>query len=609
AAADGTPIATVGRDARFLGGAADAPTPVQLAASGEASPYAVYGRSTLHGADGILGSVASGYWIDDMTLRQLASGAEPVDVAAFSGVRAIASTLGAPPDALPPGVGNNPDNPVRRGDRYATRVLTTNGGLQVVVTGSRDRLAHPPLDLWPTLVPIVFIFVFLAGMLGWLLARLTTKPLQELSDAAMNIASGNFDTRIVVRPSGEVGRLAIAFNAMTDEVSTYIDALQHSRDELRRNLTRMGDTLSSTHDMDKMLSVILETAMVTLRAEAGAVMLFTANRDELYIKVGREISDRVDAGQGRVKVGEGVAGNVGRSGEPLHGAIGEGPHELRLASGEPRARAVIAVPLKAHGRALGVLNLYDKIGAREFDDADVTTIRSFANQATVAIDNVLLHQESQRLSITDGLTGLWNYRYFQMTIDKEIERASRFGRPLSLLILDLDKFKTVNDTFGHQRGDSVLIELATRIKGAIREVDTLARYGGEEFVLVLPETDAEGAEQAAEKLCELVRQRRFGNTNEHTLKLTVSIGVAVFPDHAASPGLLIRAADTALYAAKEAGRDQYVIADRAVEEDDAVPSELPPMDARSRSALESAAASVAASGNDPSDIDSSLGMA
>ncbi|MDQ1709965.1 MAG: hypothetical protein QOG49_1350, partial [Frankiaceae bacterium] len=137
-----------------------------------------------------------------------------------------------------------------------------------------------------------------------------------------------------------------------------------------------------------------------------------------------------------------------------------------------------------------------------------------------------------------------------------------------------------------------------------------ARYGGEEFVLILPETDTAGAEQAAEKLCELVRQRRFGNTNEETLKLTVSIGVAVFPEHGSTPGLLVRAADTALYAAKESGRDRFVLAERHVgDRDDEIPGGLPPLDAQSRSALESAAASVAASTKEPGEGDSALGSA
>jgi len=181
-----------------------------------------------------------------------------------------------------------------------------------------------------------------------------------------------------------------------------------------------------------------------------------------------------------------------------------------------------------------------------------------------------------------------------MTFEKEIERASRFGRPMSLLILDLDKFKDVNDNHGHQRGDSVLIELATRIKSAIREVDTLARYGGEEFVLILPETDLSGAEQAAEKVNELVRQHPFGSADEPRLRVTISIGIAVYPDHGDSPAALIKAADTALYAAKAGGRDRHEVAVAASAGDVPSPAqEMSALDAETRTALESAAASVA----------------
>jgi diguanylate cyclase (GGDEF)-like protein len=603
---DGKEIASFGRPPQFRSGTT-LPSVASFAPETARSPYAVVGRSLLllQGADAKdLGTVVSGFWLDDATLRQIMSGVGKVDLTVRADGRPVASTM-SDDDRVATLAGAKPSGvPRRMGQLFVSRVPV--GSFDVVLTTERRSLIDQQRDLGPILVLIVLLFVSLAALLGWLLARLTTKPLQELSEAALDIASGQHDTRIVVPPSGEVGRLAIAFNAMADELTSNNAELESSRDELRRNLTRLGETLTSTHDLNKMLDVVLETAKVTLRAEAGALMLYTASRDELYIKSWLGDPERRGDGTGRVKLGEGVAGMVGRTEEPLHGLVTGKPGGLKLADGEPRARSVIAVPLKAHGRTLGVLNLYDKEGSGDFDADDFTTIRSFANQATVAIDNVLLHQESQRLSITDGLTGLWNYRYFQMMFDKEIERASRFGRPLSLLMLDLDKFKDVNDTHGHQRGDSVLIELATRIKGGIREVDILARYGGEEFVLILPETDLLGAEQAAGKLCELVRQRSFGNTDETTLRLTVSIGVAVYPEHGSTPSMLVKAADAALYVAKSEGRDRYSVGGPGADEADTVPR-LPPLDGHTRSALESAAASVGTTR--PPDVDNPLGTA
>jgi diguanylate cyclase (GGDEF)-like protein len=527
-----------------------------------ATPYALYSSVAIikDCQTCTVGYSLAGFWLDDQTVKSVTPQhtavtftdanhqpttttlSDPEQIAAVSALSASAKGVEAGPLLV-----------------SASRVID-NKGPTAFTSVSRVAAQQNQGKTWRGLVAILAVFVAMAGMLGWLMARVTTRPLQELSDAALAVADGHLDTHIDIKSRDEVGRLALAFNTMTDELRTYIHALQDSRDELKRNLTRLGDTLSSTHDLKKMLAVILETAMVTIRAEAGALMLFSGNRDELYLKVGRGLDGRLSSASVRVAVGEGVAGRVAQTGEGVHGAVGPGSQDLRLADSEPRADSVIAVPLKSQGRVIGVLNLYDRVDADAFDDNDLATIRSFANQATVAIDNVLLHQEAQRLSITDGLTGLWNYRYFQMNFDKEIERASRFQRPLALLIFDLDKFKQVNDVYGHQRGDSVLIELATRVKGAIREVDTLARYGGEEFVLILPETDLEGATLAAGKICEIVRQRRFGAAGEEPIRVTVSVGIAVYPEHGRGGATLIKSADAALYAAKESGRDGYWVA-------------------------------------------------
>jgi two-component system cell cycle response regulator len=528
-----------------------------------ATPYAVYSAVaiTLRGcATCVIGHALAGFWLDDTTLREVAPARADVTLVDPDG-GPTTTTLNDPALVRTVSAASTSAHAAKKGSLLVSASPLLGGGPLAYTSVSRAGIQANQQRTWRGVAAVLAVFVVMSAMLGWLMARITTRPLAELSDAALAVADGHLDTHIEITSRDEVGRLALAFNTMTDELRTYIEALQLSRDELKQNLTRLGDTLSSTHDLKKMLAVILETAMVTMRAEAGALMLFSASRDELFLRVGRGLDGRVPGGSVRVGVGEGVAGLVAQTGEGVHGQVGPEAHgELRLAATEPRADSVIAVPLKSQGRVIGVLNLYDRVDADAFSDDDLATMRTFANQATVAIDNVLLHQEAQRLSITDGLTGLWNYRYFQMNFDKEIERASRFQRPLALLIFDLDKFKQVNDVYGHQRGDSVLIELAQRVKGAIREVDILARYGGEEFVLILPETDLEGATLAASKVNELVRQRRFGHTDEEPIRVTVSIGIAVYPEHGRSGATLVKSADAALYAAKEAGRDGYWVA-------------------------------------------------
>jgi len=182
----------------------------------------------------------------------------------------------------------------------------------------------------------------------------------------------------------------------------------------------------------------------------------------------------------------------------------------------------------------------------------------------VAIENVLLHQETQQLSITDGLTGVWNRRYLELSLRKEIERASRFSRPLSVLLVDIDRFKRVNDRFGHQRGDEILVEITRRLIGSIRtQIDFVSRYGGEEFVLVLPETPGDGATVVAEKVRSTVRAEPFAGEGDPALQVTVSVGVASYPIDGLSAEDLLRAADQAMYRAKRAGRDRVETASAA----------------------------------------------
>jgi diguanylate cyclase (GGDEF)-like protein len=412
-------------------------------------------------------------------------------------------------------------------------------------------------------VAVLLGAVLLAVGIAWLLARATTRPLEELGKAAARIASGDLDTSIEVRSRDEVGRLAETFNDMTDELRTYVRALEASRDELQSGLSRLGDTLSSTHDLGRILTVVLETAIASTRAQAGMVLMLGPNRDQLVLEVARGVGERGVPDDLRLPIGEGVSGRVAETGDVAMGRLGDAAGQLRPTAGEPTTGSVIAVPLKSSGMVIGVLDLFDRLDAETFDEHDLATIRTFASQATVAIDNVLLHDEAQRLAITDGLTGLWNYRYFTMTIGKEIERSARFGRPLALLMLDLDRFKLVNDTYGHQRGDGVLIELAARVRAQVRDVDTVARYGGEEVVVILPETDEAGAVQAAERICDAVRRRPFGEAGQVGVEVTVSIGAAVFPAHGGSSTTLLRRADEALYAAKDAGRDTWRLATAA----------------------------------------------
>jgi two-component system cell cycle response regulator len=412
-------------------------------------------------------------------------------------------------------------------------------------TGSRTGL----------LLLILLAAALVAGLLVTLVARGLSQPYTDIADAAERVARGDLDADITPATDREAGRLGSAFNQMTGELRRSMAALERSREDLRDSLERIGDTLTSTHDLDGLLQVVLETAVVTLQGKAGVVLHLSADRLQLVGEHG--LHEAGLPAPAAVSPGSGVLGQVVSSGDGVRGRIGSGPPALAPVATEPGRGDVLAVPIRSMGNVIGVIALYDRLDGRPFEAADEDALRTLAGQASIAVDNVHLHHEAQRLSTTDPLTGLWNFRYLSMSLAREIERSTRFDRPLAVLMLDLDHFKLVNDVHGHARGDSVLRELAHRVQEQIREVDTFARYGGEEFVVVLPETTVEGAAQLAERICQAVRREPFLSEGEPPLDITVSVGGAAFPEQGSTPATLMRSADRALYVAKGDGRDRW----------------------------------------------------
>ncbi|MFN2388305.1 MAG: diguanylate cyclase [Actinomycetota bacterium] len=320
-------------------------------------------------------------------------------------------------------------------------------------------------------------------------------------------------------------------------------------------MRRIGETLKSTHDLRQMLQSILNTASDAVQADAAILWTFTSTRTDLYASLVKGVAT---SNLGRVRVGDGIVGLIAERGVKviLPSPVG-GPSP---AAGEPSHPNVIGVPLYSRDRMKGVLTTYRRAQSTPFTQVDRETVVFLAEQGNVAIENVELHEEAQRLSLTDGLTGVWNRRYFQMQFRQVLATSQRFQRPFSLLMLDLDLFKAVNDSYGHPRGDAILVEFARRVSKVLREVDTFARYGGEEFACLLSETHLAGGAATAEKVRDAIRGEPFGNLDEEMILLTVSIGVASYPEHGDNFRSIVEAADRALYRAKQEGRDRVVLA-------------------------------------------------
>lgn len=216
---------------------------------------------------------------------------------------------------------------------------------------------------------------------------------------------------------------------------------------------------------------------------------------------------------------------------------------------------ILIIPLLLRHKIIGEIILANRIGTDGFSEADEDILLTFGFHAAFALEKARLHQEVRQLATIDGLTGLYNHRAFQERIETEIERARRFGSKVSLLMMDIDNFKRLNDTYGHSMGDEVLRRIGCKIVENIRNIDFAARYGGEEFTVVLPETNLEGAKITAERIREAIKDYRITH-GENLISVTVSIGVSTYPDNASSRMDLIEKADAALYEAKRSGRDR-----------------------------------------------------
>jgi len=344
----------------------------------------------------------------------------------------------------------------------------------------------------------------------------------------------------------ELAELASAFNQMVARIGAQRKELQERDAAFRSALSRLGDALTVTHDRAGIISAVLETSALSVGASCGVFYAVVPASGGLSAMSCYACETKGNP----LKQDEGAAGAAVARDEVVHV-----PGDATLSPSEPIADAAVAIPLRRGNHAIGVLALYGRGPAETFSADDVHLLQSLMHQAETAIENTFLYEEATRLSITDGLTGLWNRRLFDLRMNEELQRAIRFQEPFGLMLVDLDHFKNVNDRYGHQAGDAVLVELARRLTDATREVDVVTRFGGEEFALILPKTPVPGTMRLSEKVRAVVANEPFVAGNA-SIPVTVSVGAAGYPDHGLSTGDLLAAADAALYRAKEHGRNR-----------------------------------------------------
>jgi diguanylate cyclase (GGDEF)-like protein len=373
-----------------------------------------------------------------------------------------------------------------------------------------------------------------------------------------------------------------------EELSAADGELEAGRAALADSLDRFGEVLAHTHDLDELLGTVTGTALTGTGAVAAVILLTAEEADPPAPAVPADprAPDQPSEGGPRLSVRSG-SGSPDPRGEHAravlpgfaerHFATLKGnsmvfrePHLTEVAGAGPVAAigvGVDALPVetpaeRAPGRRrlIGVLVVARGEGGPAFTALELTRLRALAAQTGTAITNIRRYFEVRRLSMTDTLTGLGNRAQLVSSLSREIAAASRGNGVLTVLMLDIDHFKMVNDTWGHGFGDVVLRDFAARLLACVREADTVARYGGEEFVVLLRDTDVEGGCRVAERVLDAARSRPFEEA-EVSQPVTVSIGVAAYPRDGRTADDVLEAADSALYAAKRDGRNRWRVAE------------------------------------------------
>ena len=334
-----------------------------------------------------------------------------------------------------------------------------------------------------------------------------------------------------------------------------IATIKHQADELDA-LKRISLNLTSSLDLQKVLDAVVTEAMGLVRNAMG-VHIFLYERGEL------EFGSSLDMNGVRNKPisiprRDGLTYSVVKTGRQI--IIDDMPnHPIYQNMQIYNSGSIIGIPLKFKDEIVGVMNLSRSVKGR-FSRSELRLMGLLADQAAVAIFNASLYKRVTQMANTDSVTGLPNRRALDERLQEELYYASRTNTQFSVVMMDLDGFKSVNDTFGHNTGDELLHSLFNFLAQKMRGSDFLARYGGDELTLVMRGTDLESAQIVTQKVIDLMKEYRFHYPRETDLKLGITAGIAIFPLHASNPGDLLRAADTALYHAKKYHRGSYAIA-------------------------------------------------
>ncbi|HKJ75894.1 MAG TPA: diguanylate cyclase [Gammaproteobacteria bacterium] len=399
----------------------------------------------------------------------------------------------------------------------------------------------------------IYLFIGVGIALSLLIALLayrdTMVPIRAVRGAMDEFARGNLAVRTDLRTKDEFEGMGRGFNRMAQAVQEH-----QERVESFNSLTSL---LITSLRPQALLQKVLNKVVELTTSQAGTIYLTETRDGEKVLVPYVSYAVNLDA-LPSLRFGEGLPGQAALERRLIHAK--HVPEDCKvsinfgLADAMPKEVAIF--PILYREEVLGVMLLGS---VNRFDANEVSLLEYITNQIAVVLENALTHEEVERLSVTDGLTGVFNRRHITARMEEEFSKARRYANPISVLLVDIDHFKGINDEFGHHAGDEALIGVADAMEKSLRETDMLGRYGGEEFVILLPQTGAADAATTAEKLRQRIEALELPSLGGEGL--TVSIGVAGHPAHPVeSMEQLVQAADGALYQAKDAGRNRVQIA-------------------------------------------------
>ncbi len=340
-----------------------------------------------------------------------------------------------------------------------------------------------------------------------------------------------------------------------------VESLKRKIRELE-TLSEIVQAINSSLKPEEILEIIMAKAADLINAEGWSVLLLDYETRELVFKAAAGEAGKKLLGM-RLKIGQGVAGWVARHGQSI--IVPDVTKDPRFYSGVDKktkfvTKSILCVPMRSKNKIIGVVEVVNKIGGEPFTNDDLEIFENLVAHVTIALENAAIYRKMEEASLIDDLTKLYNLRYCNQYLDKFLaERKGEFGI-VSLIFLDIDFFKLVDDNFGHLVGSETLRRVGERLRRTVRKGDVLVRYGGDEYIVILPNTDKQTASAVAERIRREVGKEPFFTFDNQKFSISVTLGVASYPADAKTRDDLIGKADKAMYDGKLSGRDKVVVA-------------------------------------------------